>query len=130
MKKNELVKHFEKLGLARSTVYQTYNRIQNVENLKSYQNNIKDKKRSGRPGYLTPQKKKQLILRVNNRKGQSQRRLGKRFHQSTIGHQIKNSIFSVESVRKHLNMLKDRIYGLRFVALNFRTYFIGNQYQS
>ena len=82
MKKSELVAHFTKQGIARSTIYNTINRIQNV-------GPTKDNKRTGRPTTWTNAKKKKLKRLTNNRTGLSQRRLARKFgvHQKTVGRQ-------------------------------------------
>ena len=83
MKKSDLVAHFTKQGIARSTIYTTINRIQSGEP-------IKDKKRTGRPTTWTAAKKKKLKRLTNNRTGMSQKRLGRKFavHQTTVGRQL------------------------------------------
>lgn len=83
MNKSEIVHHFVKEGIARSTVYDAINRMENDQP-------IKDNKRTGRPTSWTTQKKNRLKRLVNNRTGVSQRRLGKKFglHQTTIGRQL------------------------------------------
>ena len=82
MKKSEIVKHFEKEGIARRTIYNTINRMQNEES-------TKDKKTS-RPTSWTAARKRKLKRLVNNRKGVSQRGLGKKFglDQSVISRKI------------------------------------------
>ena len=83
MKKSEIVKHFEKEGIARQTIYDTINRMQN-------EGSVKDKKKTGRPTSWTPARKSQLKKLVNNRKGVSQRGLGRKFalDQSVISRKI------------------------------------------
>ena len=60
MKKTEIVKHFEKEGIARTTIYNTINRMQNEES-------IKDKNKTGRPTSCTAARKRKLKRLVNNR---------------------------------------------------------------
>ena len=83
MKKTEIVKHFEKEGIARTTIYNIINRMQNEES-------IKDKNKTGRPTSWTAARKRKLKRLVNNRKGVSQRGLGKKFglDQSVISRKI------------------------------------------
>ena len=50
MKKSEIVKNFEKEGIARTTIYNTINRMQNEES-------IKDKNKTGRPTSWTGARK-------------------------------------------------------------------------
>ena len=52
-KKSEIVKHFEKQGIARSTKYL------DIKRMASHQG-VQDKKRPGRPKKLTPNKLKSL----------------------------------------------------------------------
>jgi hypothetical protein len=84
MKNNEIVNHFVKEGMARSTVYNAVNRHLNDQP-------IQDKKRSGRPSSWTTSNKAKLKRLVKNRKSVSQRLLGLKFqkHHRTIGRQIK-----------------------------------------
>ena len=69
MKKSEIVKQFEKKGIARRTIYNTINRMQNEES-------IKDKNKTGRPTSWAAARKRKRKRLVNNRKGVSQRGLG------------------------------------------------------
>ena len=82
--KSDLVAHFTKQGIARSTIYNTINRIQNW-------GPIQDNKRTGRPTTWTTAAKKKLKRLTNNRTGVSQRRLARTFavHQRTVGRQLK-----------------------------------------
>ena len=79
MKKSEIVKHFEKEGIPRSTIYA------NIERLQSG-GSIEDNERNGRPTSWTATRLNQLKKLTNNRKGVSQRRLARKFrvHQTTI----------------------------------------------
>ena len=72
MKKTEIVNHFLKEGYPRSTIYSTINRLQNEES-------IEDKKKTGRPTSWTSTRKNKLKRLTNNRKGVSQRQLGRKF---------------------------------------------------
>ena len=83
IKKSEIVKHFEKEGIARTTIYNTINRIQNEES-------IKDKNKTGRTTSWTAARKRKLKRLVYNRKGVRQRSLGKKFglDQSVISRKI------------------------------------------
>lgn len=83
MKKSEIVNHFVLEGIAKSTIYDAINRLQNGGSLK-------DKKKTGRPTSWTSAKKSRLKRLTNNRKGVSQRRLGRKFgvSQTTIGNQL------------------------------------------
>ena len=79
MKKSEIVKHFEKEGIPRSTIYA------NIERLQSG-GSIEDNERNGRPTSWTATRLNQLKKLTNNRKRVSQRRLARKFrvHQTTI----------------------------------------------
>jgi transposase len=77
MKKSEIVNHFEKEGYPRRTIYDAINRLQNEES-------IEDKKKTGRPTSWTSTRKNQLKKLTNNRKGVSQRRLGRKFNVSHV----------------------------------------------
>ena len=68
MKKSKIVKHFEKDEIARQTIYNTINRMQN-------QGSIKYKKKTCRSTSWTVARRSQLKRLVNNRKGVSQRHL-------------------------------------------------------
>ena len=83
MKKSVIVRHFEKEGIARRTIYETISRMQNEES-------IKDKNKTGRPTSWTAARKRKLKRLVNYRKGVSQRGLGKKFEldQSVISRKI------------------------------------------
>ena len=83
MTKSDLVAHFTKQGIARSTIYNTINRIQN-------EGPIQDNKRTGRPTTWTTAAKKKLKRLTNNRTGVSQRRLARKFgvHRRTVGRQL------------------------------------------
>ena len=72
MKKSEILNHFKKEGYPRRTIYNTINRLHNGES-------IKDKKQTGCPTSWTSTRKNQLKRLANNRKGVSQRRLGRKF---------------------------------------------------
>ena len=61
MKKSEIFKHFGKEGIARTTIYNTINRMQN-------EGSIKDKNKTGRPTSWTAARKRKLKRLVNNRK--------------------------------------------------------------
>jgi transposase len=81
MTKSDIVAHFTKQEIGRSTIYNTINRIQIVDWLK-------DNKRTGRP---TTAPRKKIIKRLaNNRTGVSQRRLARKFdvHQTTVSQQL------------------------------------------
>jgi transposase len=77
MKKSEIVNHFQKEGYPRRTIYSTINRMQNEDS-------IEDKKKTGRPTSWTSTRKNQLKELTNNRKGVSQRRLGRKFNVSHV----------------------------------------------
>ena len=83
MKKSDLVAHFTKQGIARSTIYNTINRIQIGEPIKGY-------KRTGGPNTWTAATKKKLKRLTKYRTGVSQRRLDRKFavHQITVGRQL------------------------------------------
>jgi transposase len=83
MTKSAIVKHFAKEGIARSTIYDTIDRLESSQP-------ISDKKRTGRPSSWTPAAKQKLKRLVNNRSGVSQRRLANQFAvgHRTIGRQI------------------------------------------
>ena len=68
MNKSEIVNHFVKERIARSTVNDAINRMENDQA-------IKDNKRTGRPTSWTTQKKNRLKRLVNNRTGVSQRHI-------------------------------------------------------
>ena len=72
MKKSEILNHFLKEGYLRSTIYSTINRLQNEKS-------IEDKNKTGRPTSWTSTRKNKLKRLTNNRKGVSQRRLGRKF---------------------------------------------------
>ena len=61
MKKAEIIRHFEKEGIAPTIIYNTINRMQNEES-------IKDKNKTGRPTSWTAARKRKLKRLVNNRK--------------------------------------------------------------
>jgi hypothetical protein len=75
MKKSEIVNHFQKEGYPRRTIYNIINRFHNGES-------IKDKKQTGRPTSWTTTRKNKLKRLTNNRKGVSQRQLGRKFNVS------------------------------------------------
>ena len=75
MKKSEIVNHFQKEGYPQRTIYNTINRFHNGES-------IKDKKQTGRPTSWTTTRKNKLKRLTNNRKGVSQRQLGRKFNVS------------------------------------------------
>ena len=82
-KKNEIVSHFVKEGIARSTVYKTINRLETDPS-------ITDNKKTGRPLKLTTANRLNLKRLTNNRFGVSQRTLGNKFsvNQSTISRNL------------------------------------------
>ena len=71
MEKSEIVNQFQKEGYPRRTIYNTINRMQ-------LGGTINEKKKTGRPTSWTPARKNQLKRLANNRKGVSQRRLGRK----------------------------------------------------
>jgi len=75
MKKSEIVNHFQKEGYPQRTIYNTINRLHSGES-------IKDKKQTGRPTSWTTTRKNKLKRLTNNRKGVSQRLLGRKFNVS------------------------------------------------
>ncbi len=77
MKKSEIVNHFQKTHYPRRTIYSTANRMQNEES-------IEDKKKTGLPTSWTSTRKNKLKRLANNRKGVSQRRLGRKFNVSDV----------------------------------------------
>ena len=120
MKKFEIVRHFGKEGIARRTVYNTINRMQNEES-------IKDKNKTGRPTSWTAARKRKLKRLVNNRKGVSQRGLGKKFglDQSVISRKIAEmGISNYKRGKKHQNTPRNRDKMHRIIAENLPIYFI------
>ena len=83
MKKSDLVAHFTKQGIARISIYNTFNRIQIGEP-------IKDNKRTTGPNTWTTATKKKFKRLTNIRTGVSQRRLGRKFavNQAKVGRQF------------------------------------------
>ena len=83
MKKSEIVQHFVKQGIARTTVYDNIKRLQTKQQ-------IEDKTRTGRPSIWTADKKARLKRLTNNRTGVSQSGLGQKFgvHRTTVGRQL------------------------------------------
>ena len=75
--KIRIVNHFQKEGYTRRTIYNTINRMQ-------LGGTINDKKKTGRPTSWTPARKIQLKILANNRKGVSQRRLGRKLSISRV----------------------------------------------
>ena len=71
MEKSEIVNHSKNKVYPRKTIYDTINRMQlGVA--------INDEKKTGRSTSRTPARKNQLKRLANNRKGVSQRRLGRK----------------------------------------------------
>ena len=77
MEKSEIVNHFQNEGYPRRTIYNAINRMQFGEI-------INDKKKTGRPASWTLARKNQLKRLANNRKGVSQRRLGRKLGVSHV----------------------------------------------
>ena len=77
MKKSEIVNHFLKWGYPRRTIYNTIDHLHNEEW-------IVDNKKNGRPTSWTSARKNQLKRLTNNRKGVSQRQLGRKFNVSHV----------------------------------------------
>ena len=96
MKKSEIVKHFEKEGIPRSTIYA------NIERLQSG-GSIEDNERNGRPTSWTATRLNQLKKLTNNRKGVIQRRLARKFrvHQTTICRGISKLKIILPQTRKN-----------------------------
>jgi transposase len=86
-KRCQVVDHFVNEGIARQTVYNAKNRRENGQS-------ILEDTRPGRPSSWTSSMKAKLKRLVNNRKGVSQRKLGKKFnkHHTTIGRQIQKLV--------------------------------------
>ena len=77
MKKSEIVNHFQKEGYHRRTIYDTINRMQ-------LGGAINDKKKTGRPTSWTSARKNRLKRLADNRKGVTQRRLGRKLGVSRV----------------------------------------------
>ena len=73
MEKSKIVNHFQKEGYPQRTIYNTINRLHSGES-------IKDKKKTVRPTSWTTTRKNKLKRLTNNRKGVSQRQLGRKFN--------------------------------------------------
>ena len=103
MKKLEIVNHFQKKGYTRQTIYDTINRM-------LLGGTINVKKKTGGPTSWTPARKNQLKRLTNNRKGVSQRRLGRKLGVThmTICRKLSKMNFLVIDVRKRLNSAKNR----------------------
>ena len=71
MKKSEIVNHFQKEGYPERIIFNVINRLQHGKS-------IKEKKRTFRPTSWTTSRNTQLKRLTNNRKGISQRRLGRK----------------------------------------------------
>jgi transposase len=95
MAKSDIVAHLTKQGIARSTIYNTINRIQIGDP-------IKDNKRTGHPATWTAARKTKLKRLTNNRTGVSQRRLARKFdvHQTTVGRQLTKMDISYRKLEK------------------------------
>ena len=97
MKKSEIVNYFQKEGYPQRTIYNTINRLHSGES-------IKDKKQTGRPTSWTTTRKNKLKRLTNNRKGVSQRQLGRNFNVSYICRQLSKmniSCFKREKTPKY-----------------------------
>lgn len=81
--RSEIVGHFVKEGIARSTIYDTIERMQTTQA-------ITDKKKTGRPSSWTAARKAKLKRLTKNRTGVSQRTVREKFgvHHTTIGRQL------------------------------------------
>ena len=119
MKKSEIVKHFEMEEIARRIIYKTIDPMQN-------EGYIKDKSKSARPNTWTPVRRSQLKRLVNNRKGVSQRRLGRKFglDQSVIIRKISERGILITNVKKHQNILRLRDIKQRTIAKSLPIHFI------
>jgi hypothetical protein len=118
MKKSEIVNHFEKEGYPGRTIYNTINRLHNGEP-------IKDKKQTGRRTFRTSTRNNQLKRLTNNRKGVSQRRLGRKFgvYQMTICRQLSKmniSCFKREKTSKYTEKQAEK---QRICDKNLLTYY-------
>jgi transposase len=82
-KKADIVNHFAKEGIARRTIYNTFNKLESSQPLK-------DKKKTGRPSSWTAYRTRKLKRLVNNKTGISQRQLARKFsvHHSTINRRL------------------------------------------
>lgn len=110
MKKSEVVKHFEKEGIARRTIYASIKRLELGKPMN-------DKKKTGRPTTWTASRKTRLKRLTNNRKGVSQRLLGKKFQvdQKTISRQLKKMKipnFKREKTPKYTEKQAEKAKGL------------------
>ena len=99
VEKIEIVNHFQKEGYPRRNIYNTINRFHNGKS-------IEDKIKTGRQTSCTSTRKNQLKRLTNNRKGISQRRLGRKFNVShmTICRQLSKmniSCFKREKTPKY-----------------------------
>ena len=74
MEKSEIVNHFQKEGYSSRTIFDTINRMQ----LSGTINDKKPKNHQRQKTSWTPTRKNQLKILANNRKGVSQRRLGRK----------------------------------------------------
>ena len=77
MKKSKIVNHFQKGGYSRRTIYNTMNCMQFGET-------TNHKKKTGRPTFWRPARKRKLTRLANNRKGVSQKRLGRKLSVSRL----------------------------------------------
>ena len=77
IEKSEILNHFHKEGSPRRTIYNTKNRME-------LGGTINDKKKTGRPTSWTAARKNQLKRLANNRKGVSQRRIGRKLGVSHV----------------------------------------------
>ena len=84
LKNADAVKHFEKEGVARRTIYNNLNKLAN-------EGTIHDKKHTGRSSSWNQKKLKKLKRLTNNKKGVNQVKLGRQFscHQSTISRKLR-----------------------------------------
>ena len=103
MKKSEIVNHFNIEGYSRRTIYNTINRIQ-------LGGTINDKKKTGRSTSWTPSRENYLKRLANNRKGVSQRRLGRKLGVPLWPYvdKYQKGTFLVINVRKRLNTARNR----------------------
>ena len=118
MEKSEIANHFQKEGYPRRTIYNTINHFHNEES-------IKDKKQTGRQTSWTSTRKNKLKRLTNNRRGISQRWLGRKFNIShmTICRQLSKMPYLVLNVRKRLNTQRNRQGKQRIWAKNLLTYY-------
>ena len=88
----------------------------------------KTKIKTGRPTSWTAARKRKLKRLVNNRKGVSQRELGKKFglDQSVISRKIAEMGISNYKREKHQNIPRNRDKKQRIIAKSLPIYFIDN----